>query len=127
MSNVIKGTVPADGTIKGKVQMDTSALIEFVVRQVLAQVNKVTKVTLYADKWHGETSPYSQVVNIVGATENSKIDLNPSIELLGIFHNKDLSFVVENNDGVITVFCIGQKPTADYTIQATITEVVING
>lgn len=86
----------------------------------------VNSVTLYAANWTGSESPYSQVVNIYGITQRSKVDLQPSTEQLAIFHEKDLAFVAENEDGVITVFCVGQKPTNDYTIQITVTEVVVN-
>lgn len=86
----------------------------------------VKSVTLYANKWTGNASPYRQVVAIGGITERSKVDLQPSTEQLAIFHNKDLAFVAENEDGAITVSCVGQKPTNDYTIQITITEVVVN-
>ena len=86
----------------------------------------VSSVTLLADKWVGTESPYSQVVNIEGVTANSKVDLQPSPEQLNVFYEKDLAFVTENTNGVITVFCGGQKPANDYTIQATVTEVIIN-
>ena len=97
------------------------------INSAIANATKISSVTLLADGWEGETSPYSQAVTISGTTKNSKIDLNPTIEQLSIFHNKDIAFVVANNDGVTTVYCIGQKPTNDYTIQATITEVKIDG
>lgn len=87
----------------------------------------ISRIDLAATKWTGNASPYSQVVAIDGVTENSKIDLNPSVEQLAVFHQKDIAFVAENEDGVVTVYCIGQKPTADYTMQITITEVVANG
>ena len=83
----------------------------------------VTDVTILANKWVGTSSPYSQVVTVKGATNRSQVDLTPSAEQLAIFHNKDLAFVTENNNGVITVYAIGQKPMNDYTIQATVTEV----
>lgn len=82
------------------------------------------EVTLYANKWAGENNLYSQVVTISGVTENSQVDLTPSVEQLAIFYNKDLAFVTENEDGVVTVYAIGQKPENDYTIQVTITEVL---
>ena len=85
----------------------------------------VNSVTLYAENWVGDASPYSQVVTMAGVTSCSKVDLQPSTEQLAIFHEKDLAFVAENEDGIVTVFCIGQKPTNDYTIQTTITEVVV--
>jgi hypothetical protein len=86
---------------------------------------KIGEVTLFASAWKGEDSLYSQVVNIDGVTENSQVDLTPDVQQLAIFYNKDLSFVTENDGGVVTVYAIGQKPTNDYTMQVTITEVVV--
>ena len=85
----------------------------------------IGEVTLLASAWEGENSPYSQVVTIEGVTENSQVDLTPSIEQLAIFHHKDLAFVTENVDGVVTVYALGDKPTNDHTIQVTITEVSV--
>ena len=84
---------------------------------------KLAEVTILASAWLGEASPYSQVVSVDGVTEFSKVDLQPSVEQLEIFHEKDLAFSTENDGGVVTVYAIGDKPTADYTLQATITEV----
>ena len=84
---------------------------------------KISTVTLLADSWVGENNLYSQIVSIKGVTEFSQVDITPSAEQLMIFYEKDISFVTENEDGVVTVYVIGQKPTNDYTIQVTITEV----
>ena len=84
---------------------------------------RIANVDLLAANWVGEANPYSQVVQIDGVTENSQVDLTPSIEQLVVFYEKDLGFVTENDDGVVTVYAIGQKPENDYTIQVTITEV----
>ena len=81
-------------------------------------------VELLADKWEGSENLYSQIVTIDGVTENSQVDLTPSVEQLSIFYDKDLSLVAENDGGVVTVYAIGQKPTNDYTMQVTITEVI---
>ena len=89
------------------------------------RANKLSNVSLLASAWQGESSPYYQVVNISGTTANSKVTLNPTVEQLTIFHDKDITFVAGNNNGVITVYCIGQKPMNDYTIQASITEVTV--
>lgn len=85
---------------------------------------RIGEATLLADNWTGENNLYSQVVNIDGVTENTQVDLTPSVEQLAVFYEKDLAFVTENEDGVVTVYAIGQKPTNDYTIQVTMTEVV---
>lgn len=87
----------------------------------------VSYIDLLSSNWVGTESPYSQVVTVDGVTEWSKVDINPSIEQLDTFHKKDIAFVAENEDGVVTVYCIGQKPTDDYNMQVTITEVSANG
>lgn len=106
--------------------------IESLAREVAKYVNggvavssRIVNITLPSSKWEGEDSLYSQVVTIDGITEYSKVDLLPSVEQLAIFHNKDVAFVTENEDGVVTVFAIGDKPVLDYTIQASITEVTV--
>lgn len=86
---------------------------------------RLTSIVLHADAWTGADGLFSQVAAVVGATERSKVDLLPSVEQLAIFYNKDVTFVTENEDGVVTVYAIGQKPLQDYTMQAQITEVVV--
>lgn len=104
----------------------TTKDIEDVLGQLTASVSpRIGHVTILASAWVGTESPYSQVVAIDGVTENSQIDLTPSVEQLAIFHEKDLAFVTENDGGVVTVYAVGQKPENDYTIQVTITEVVV--
>lgn len=90
-----------------------------------ALVGRIVEIYLPASAWSGEDSLYSQVVEIEGITEYSKVDLLPSVEQLAIFHNKDVAFVTENEDGVVTVYAIGDKPLLDYTMQAQITEVAV--
>ena len=104
---------------------DANKVIDELIALVGVGSSFVTDVEIYASKWVGTTSPYSQVVTVAGATNRSQVDLTPSAEQLSIFHNKDLAFVTENNNGVITVYAIGQKPMNDYTIQATVTEVKV--
>ena len=86
---------------------------------------RIANVDLLASNWVGDASPYSQIVTIDGITEYSQVDLTPSIDQLVIFYEKDLGFVTENDDGVVTVYAIGQKPENDYTVQVTITEVQV--
>lgn len=96
-----------------------------VAVRVGGSVSKIGFVTLLASKWVGEDHLYSQVVDIEGVTENSQVDLTPDVQQLLVFYEKDLTFVTENENGVVTVYAIGQKPAGDYTIQVTITEVEV--
>lgn len=87
---------------------------------------RVVNVTVLASAWQTEAeSLHSQVITVSGVTPYSKVDLLPSVEQLAIFHNKDVTFVTENENGVVTVYAIGDKPTNDYTMQAQITEVTV--
>ena len=86
---------------------------------------KLTEISLPAANWKGAISPYSQVVEVEGVSVNSKVDLQPSVEQLEIFHDKDIAFSTENDGGVVTVYAIGDKPANDYIIQATIVEVTV--
>lgn len=120
------GKTPVRGT-DYYTEADKQAMIADVLDALksTAKVARIGEVTLYKNSWMGEASPYSQVVTIDSVTENSQVDLTPSVEQLAIFHQKDLAFVTENVDGVVTVYALGDKPTNDYTIQVTITEVEV--
>lgn len=92
----------------------------------LSQTNiRISEITLLAANWEGDTSPYAQEVVIDGITPYSQVDLKPDVFQLSEFHNKDLAFVTENEDGIVTVYAIGDKPANDYTIQVSITEVAV--
>ena len=83
----------------------------------------------YYDENNNHIGYYQEVTGLDNAsfTVRSKIDLQPSPEQLAIFHEKDVTFTVINEDGVLMVCAIGVRPMQDYTIQCTVTEVAING
>lgn len=101
----------------------TGTEADFAKKMAQEMSAKIGEVTLYASKWYGEGNLFSQVVRIPEVTRNSQVDLTPSAEQLAVFYEKDLALVTENDEGVVTVYAIGQKPQNDYTIQVTITEV----
>lgn len=115
----LQATIVAEDTLKGTIHLSQKAITEN------GKSAKIGEVTLLAAAWVGENNLYHQIVEVEGATENSQIDLTPDVQQLLIFYEKDISFVTENEDGIVTVYVIGQKPTNDYTIQVTITEVVV--
>lgn len=102
-----------------------NAIQDAIIALQSANALRVGEVELLASKWTGTASPYSQIVAIPGVTQYSQVDLTPSVEQLTIFHDKDLAFVTENEDGVVTVYAIGDKPLNDYTMQVTIKEVSV--
>lgn len=112
-----------DGQVLTAVQLNH--MEEGIFTASKAPPARLAEVTLLATAWEGTDNLHSQVVTLGGITKYSKVDLLPSVEQLAIFHNKDVAFVTENEDGVVTVYAIGDKPTLDYTMQAQITEVEV--
>lgn len=101
---------------------DSNAVISELLNKVMPAA-KISSATLLESAWEGSGPLHQQVVSIPGVTPYSKVDLLPSVEQLSIFHDKDLAFVTENEDGVVTVYALGDRPTRDYTMQVSITEV----
>ncbi len=129
----------SDGILIDKEYVDSKDLVgktelEEIRTKLFELANKVApspaSVTLYADRWEeieGEAMWFQEVV-VANATitPNSKVDLQLSAEQVAIFYEKDLAFVTENEDGKVTVYCIGRLPENDYVIQATVSEVVVS-
>ena len=69
---------------------------------------------------------YVQFVQVANAiiTPNSKVDIQPSPSDLVVFSEKDITFTAINAGGHVRVCIVGQKPTNQYTFNATVTEVV---
>ena len=101
-----------------------------------------TTITLLggADHWDeeynedGDLIGYTQVVDVNNytITPNSKVDIQPSPEMLAAFHEKDVTFtaVTETINGTttVTVHAVGQMPKNTYeNVQCTVTEVNTNG
>lgn len=94
-----------------------------------------TNVILRGAEWKLETDEdgnflgrYKQevIVNNATITEYSKVDLTPDAMQLKIFAEKSVTFVAENENAKITVYCVGEKPENDYKIDCVITEVTTN-
>lgn len=126
-SENLKGSISSSGQIGGSVK-SMGAVIGTVTKPEVVGggvTPLIGEVTLLASAWVKEgDNLYSQVVTIEEASPYSQVDLTPSVEQLAIFYDKSIAFVAENEDGIVTVYAIGQKPTNDYTMQVTITEVL---
>ena len=88
-------------------------------------VIKIRTILLPADGWVGNNSPFSQVVAIEDVTENSKVDLQLTTDILSYLSDEEISLTISNNSGVVTVYALNAKPEIDITIQVSITEVII--
>lgn len=92
-----------------------------------ASIPKINSIDILASAWQGDVSPYSQVVTIDGIQNNHRVDLKPTVEQVDEFKTKGIGFTTENDNSVITIYCVGKKPDADYNIQISVISVVHNG
>lgn len=114
----LAGEVRAEATLEGSVSMPKE---KEVVK--LANAPKNSDITLLSDAWYDEGNKwYSQVVTNEYVTDKSQVDLKPDLQQLETFYEKDLTLLTKNRSTVLTVFAFGQRPTKDYNIQVSITE-----
>lgn len=100
-----------------------------------------TTITLFggSDYWDEEYDEYGNLIGYVQVVEvsnyaitpNSKVDIQPSPEMLAIFHEKDVTFTAVtdtvNDVPTVTIHAVGQMPQNTYEdIQVTVTEVTTN-
>lgn len=85
---------------------------------------KLITIHTAASKWKGGTSPFTQVVEVDGININIKVNLQLSAQQLEALSDQTITFVAENDGGVVTVYAIGDKPDTDCEFQATLSEVV---
>ena len=77
-----------------------------------------------SSEWSG-SGPYTQAVTLSGyeLTANTKVDLDCSGSVLNaLSENGTWAIYIENNDGALTAYAIGEKPNAAVTVQATVYE-----
>ena len=86
---------------------------------------KLTSITMKASAWQGTNHPYSQVVTCNGVNVNSKLDLQPTPTQIVGLQDAEISLMLTNNNGTVTAWAIGGKPTSDYTMDVLITEVTV--
>ena len=90
---------------------------------VIPVLPRVATINLLVSNWTGNSTPYSQVVEIASATSASKVDLQPTASQIVSLQNDDIALMAENHDGMITIYSFGGKPSVDMAMQVLLTEV----
>lgn len=84
---------------------------------------RVATISLPKANWAGSAAPYNQTVSINTVTSATKVELNPTVSQIVSLQNDDIALMAENNNGTVKVYSFGGKPSADMTMQVTLTEV----
>lgn len=88
-----------------------------------AQIDKLT-LTLAAASWTGSESPYTQSVTIASGTATSQVDVQADATVIQQMLDDGTSAIyIANDNGTFTAYAVGEMPTVDLTVQATVTEV----
>lgn len=88
---------------------------------------KMFSISAPASGWKGGESPYSQVISVDGVTTSSKVDVQLTVDQVKEFESLIIAFQAVNNNGIITLYSYGNKPSTDIVLQATISEVMGEG
>lgn len=87
------------------------------------QIDKLT-LTLAAASWTGSASPYTQGVTITGGTATSQADIQADATAIQqMLDDGTNAIYIANNNGTFTAYAVGEKPTADLSIQVTVYDV----
>lgn len=120
-----RDTIPEAPTSAGKYLLNISSSTGSASWSSYTPVTAPTTGTLSLDVsgWSGN-GPYSHSATISGTTANSKIDLQPDSTVLAqMTTDGTTALYIENNNGTLTAWAMGAKPTAALSIQYTRTEV----
>lgn len=123
--SVMKYKDPKTGEIKsvGAPKYDVYSKSE--TDTLFSTKQRIVSITLTTD-WIGDTSPYTQSVTIEGATVNSKVDLQPDASVISqMVDDGVVALYIANSNGTLTAYAVGEKPTVELIVQATVTEVSV--
>ena len=85
-------------------------------------VPKIGSIVVLASGWAGD-GPYTQTVSVTGATAHSKVDMQlSSSQIAQLILDEVSAMLIENNNGVFTIYANNSTPKVDMTVQVTITE-----
>ena len=108
--------IPASGDYTAEMVGAYSKEETDTLLQKKASTIKKTTVTL-STSWSGSSSPYTQTVTISGITANSKVDLQPDAAVIQqMVDDEVVAINIVNNNGALTAYAVGEKPTAQMVV-----------
>lgn len=110
-------------TANGILKKEGNLVTEAVANEDYATPTYISSVNLFYDSWVGD-GPYKQEIFIGRATERSKVDLQADANLIQkMIEQKINAIYVENDNGTLYAVAVGNKPTVDFMLSASVTEV----
>lgn len=89
-----------------------------------ADPSKVVNITFVAENWSELEIGYKQTVTVPNGNTKTLVSLQPTpAQVMMLAETGVIALMVNNNGGVFEAFAVGEKPNAEITLQATLTEV----
>lgn len=89
-----------------------------------ADPSKVVNITFVAANWSELGFGYKQTVVVPDGGANTMVSLQPTPAQVVLLMEAGVNaLMVNNNGGVFEAYAVGEKPNAEITLQATLTEV----
>ena len=96
----------------------------YIVHGYTAATIRSTTFTIVQNQWQEkEGNIWSQVISLNTVTPKTKVDIQPTAEQVYAMQDAGISLMVENNNGVVTLYGINGVPTDPWTLQVLLTEV----
>ena len=95
------------------------------INEIMNSVNNspsmgVGEVTLTASAWSDHNGYFTQSITIEGAGATDKVDIQPNADaLVQLMSDGVAALYIENNDGALTAYSVGGKPSVNLTVQVT--------
>ena len=122
-----------DGTTNVNDLPFSNSYLDKTIETLADQINKIpqrytiiSNITLPSSGWVGDASPYSQTIEIDNITDTCIVDLQPTIEQITDMQNYNIGLTAVNDNSVITIYAFNNKPTVDYSMQISITDISTN-
>ena len=90
---------------------------------VVPVLPRIANITLNSSRWEGSSSPYSQRIEIPTVTSDTKVDLQPTSSQLIYLQDMEIGLIAENDNGTVTVYAFGAKPSINMVMQVILQEV----
>jgi hypothetical protein len=102
----------------------TLSIKAWALKNINNAIPKYTTISLLATSWIDDGQLCYQDIALNCVTDKSMVNLQPTPEQLITWQDNGLTFTTYSSNGSVRVFAIGDLPTEDYTVQATVHEMV---
>lgn len=99
-------------------------MTEHIKEWTQSMLPKYATISLLAENWIGDTSPYYQDIELSCVTETSIVNLQPDQFQLASWQDDGFAFTTHSSNGSVRVYISGGLPTENYNVQVTVQEVV---